>query len=142
MLVVVVLFSSLEVFTFPGYFFLATGTPPRLLRPVKASTGSEFYPGYFRLLYFCQAFLPQFYCERYRFEWAFFIHRRFFNLRSFTDIFGTFCNSNVGRNTPPRILLCTCPHRVVSSGWRMDLNYSYCSYKAIDLSTVLASHVV
>ena len=90
---------------------------------------------------FFQAFLPQFYCERYGFEWAFFIHRRFFNLCSFTDIFGTFCNSNVGRNTPPRILLYTCPHRVVSSGWRMDLNYSYCSYK-VDLSTVLASHVV
>ena len=44
-----------------------TGTPPWLLRPVKASTSSELYPGYFRLLYFCQAFPSQFYRERYGF---------------------------------------------------------------------------
>ena len=57
--------------------FLATGTPPWLLRPVKASTSSELYPGYFRLLYFCQAFPSQFYRECYGFEWAFFTHRHF-----------------------------------------------------------------
>ena len=51
-----------------GLLFLATGTPPWLLRPVKASTSSELYPGYFRLLYFCQAFPSQFYRERYSFE--------------------------------------------------------------------------
>ena len=60
MLVVVVLFSSLEVFKFPGYFFLATGTPPRLLRPVKASTGSEFYPGYFGCFTFARLFCHSF----------------------------------------------------------------------------------
>ena len=39
-----------------------------------------------------------------------------------------------------RIILCAYPHRVVPSGWRMDLNYSYCSYKAIDLSIAPVSH--
>ena len=57
--------------------FHVTDTPPWLLRPVKASTSSELYPGYFRLLYFCQAFPSQLYRERYGFEWAFFTHRRF-----------------------------------------------------------------
>ena len=42
----------------------------------------------------------------------------FFTLRSFTDIFGTFCDSDAGRNTQSSILLCACPHRVVPSGWR------------------------
>ena len=53
-----------------------------------------------------------------------------------------FCDSDAGRNTPSRILLCACPHRVVPSGWRMDLNYSYCSYKTIDLSIAPVSHEV
>ena len=42
--------SVITVFKFLGYFFCATGTPPWLLRPVKASTTSELYPGSFQLL--------------------------------------------------------------------------------------------
>ena len=45
-----------------------------------------------------------------------------FTLRSFTDIFGTIFDPDAGRNTPSRILLCSCPLRVVPSGWRMGLN--------------------
>ena len=56
----------------------ATGTPPWLLRSVKASTSFELYPGYFRLLYFFQAFSSQPYHERYGFKSAFFTHRRCF----------------------------------------------------------------
>ena len=74
--VVVVVFLTGD-FYISGLLFLATGAPPWLLRPVKASTSTELYPGYFRLLYFCQAFSSQFYRERYGFEWAFFTHRRF-----------------------------------------------------------------
>ena len=76
MLVVVVVFLT-GGFYISGLLFLATGTPPWLLRPVKASTSSELYPGYFQLLYFCQAFPSQFYRGHYSFEWEFFIHRRF-----------------------------------------------------------------
>ena len=76
MLVVVVVFLT-GGFHISGLLFLAADTPPWLLRPVKASTSSELYPDYFRLLYFCQAFLSQFYRERYGFEWAFFTRRRF-----------------------------------------------------------------
>ena len=59
MLVVVVVVAV--VFLTGGFYvsrllFLATGTPPWLLRPVKASASSELYPGYFRLLCFCQVF--------------------------------------------------------------------------------------
>ena len=59
----------------------------------------------------------------------FFTHRRFFTLLSFLDIFGMFCDSDAGKNAPSKIILCACPHRFVPSGWCMDLNYSYCSYK-------------
>ena len=61
-------------------------------------------------------------------------------LHSFPAFFDTFCDSDAGRNTPSRIFVCICPHRVVPSGKRMALNYSYCSYKAIDLSIVPESH--
>ena len=40
--------------------FFATGTPPWLLRHVKASTSSELYPGYFQLLYFLPGFFVTF----------------------------------------------------------------------------------
>ena len=66
MLVVVVVFLT-GGFYISGLLFLATGTPPWLLQSVNASTSSELYPGYFLLLYFCQAFPSQFYRERYGF---------------------------------------------------------------------------
>ena len=65
-----------------------------------------------------------------------------FYLTLFLHIFDTFCDSDVDRNTPSRILLCACPRRVVPSGWLMDLNHSYCSYKTIDLSIAPVSHRV
>ena len=74
--VVVVVFLT-GGFYVSGLFFLATGTLPLLVRPVKASTSPELYPDDFRLLYFSQAFPSQFYRERYGFEWAFFTHRHF-----------------------------------------------------------------
>ena len=52
MVVVVVVFYVTGGFYISRLLFLATGTLPWLLRPVKVSTGSELYPGYFRLLYF------------------------------------------------------------------------------------------
>ena len=97
MLVVVVILSSLDVFTFPGYF--PTGTSPWLFRPVKASTISELCSGYFRLLYFCQAFPSHFYRERYAFERAFFTYRRFLKCVS-SPHFGTFCDSDAGTPHP------------------------------------------
>ena len=127
MLVVVVVFLT-GGFYISGLLFLATGTPPWLLRPVKASTSSELYPDYFRLPLLLH--LPR----ALRFWVGVFYPQAFFTLRSFTNICGTFCDSDEGSSTPSRILLCVCPHRVVPSGWRMDLNYSYCSYKTIDLS--------
>ena len=54
-----------------------TGTPPRLLRPVKASTSSELYPDYLwlPLLFHLQRAL--------RFSVGNFYSQAFFNLRSF-----------------------------------------------------------
>ena len=65
-----------------------------------------------------------------------------FYLKLLPYIFGTFCDSDAGRNTPSRILLCVCPRRAVPSGWRMVLNYWYCSHKTIDLSIAPVSHKV
>ena len=121
MLVVVVVVFLTGGFYVSGLLFHATGTPPWLFRSVKASTSSELYPGYFRLLCFCQAFPSQFYRERF---WAdIFYPQALFYLAVLPYIFGTFCDSDSGRNTPSRILLCACPHRVVPSGWRMDLEF-------------------
>ena len=125
MLVVVVVVFLTGGFYVSGLLFHATGTPPWLFRSVKASTSSELYPGYFRLLCFCQAFPSQFYHERYGFERTFFTHRRFFTLQSFPTFLARFVTQmrDAGRNTPSRMLLCACPHRVVPSGWRMDFEF-------------------
>ena len=56
--------------------------------------------------------------------------------------FGAFCDSNAGRNTPSRILLCVYQHKVVLSGWRMVLSYSYCRYKSIGLPIAPMRHEV
>ena len=91
MLVVVVVVAFLTGdFYISELLFLATSTPPWLLRPVKASTSSELYREYFRLLYFCQAFSSQFYRERYGFEWAFFTHRRFLPCTPFPHFWHVF----------------------------------------------------
>ena len=82
--------------------------PPWLLRALKAYTSSELYPGYFRLLYFCQAFPSHFYRERYSFERAFFTHRCFLPCTPSPHC-RTFGDSDAGRNTPSRTLLCACP---------------------------------
>ena len=57
-------------------------------------------------------------------------------------IFARFCDWDAGRTTQFRILLSTCPHRVVPSGCHMVLNYSYCRYKTIGLSIASVSHEV
>ena len=74
----VVVFSHIGGFYVSSLLFHTTDTPPQLLRTVKVSTSSELYPGYFRLLYFCQDFPSQFYRQRYDFEWTFFTHGRFY----------------------------------------------------------------
>ena len=135
-------FSSLEVFTFPGYFSLPPALHPGFSgswRPPPALSSTLATFGCFT---FWQAFSVTVLPRALRFWVGIFYPKAFFTLRSFTDIFGTVCDSDAGRNTPSRILLCACPHRVVPSGWRMGLNYSYCSYKTIDLSIAQVSHEV
>ena len=87
-------FSSLEVFTFSGLLFLATGTPHWLLRPVKASTGSELYPSYFRLLYFFPGFSVTVLPRALPFWVGIFYPQAFFTLHCFTKIFETVCDSD------------------------------------------------
>ena len=65
-----------------------------------------------------------------------------FYLKLLSHILSRFCDSDAGRNTPSRIILCVCPHRVVPSAWHMVLNYSYCRYKTIDLTIVPVRHKV
>ena len=113
MLVVVVVFYLTGAFYVSGLLFLATGTPPWLLRPVKASTSSELYPGYFWLLYFCQVFSSHFYRERYGFEWAFFTHRRFLPYApspTFWHVFVT--QMRAGTPHPGCLLSQRCPFRL------------------------------
>ena len=67
---------------------------------------------------------------------GFFVPQAFFTLLSCA------CDSDVGRNTPSRIFLYVCPHRVVPSGWCMDLNYWCLNYRTIGLSIAPVSHEV
>ena len=135
MLVVVVVFTSLEVFTFTGYFLCHWHSTL-----ASAFTSYELYPGYFWVFYFCQAFPSHFYRERYGWVGIFYPQVFFYLTLHILHIFDTFCYSDEGRNAPSRLLLCVCPQRVVPSRWRMDLSYSYCSYKTIDLSIAPVSH--
>ena len=84
------LFFLTGSFKVSGLLFLATGTPPRLLRPVKISTSSELYPGYFWLLYFLPGFFVTFLSRALRFWVAFFTHKHFFSLNSFPTFLDTF----------------------------------------------------
>ena len=65
--------------------FHVSGTPPWLLRLVKASTSSELYPDYFWLPLLFH--LPR----ALRFWVGVFYPQAFFTLRSFTDIFDSTC---------------------------------------------------
>ena len=81
----------------------------------------------------------------FNFSRLFIFHRECFECFLPTVLFtphSFVCDSDEGRNTPSRIFLCACPHRVVPSGWRMDLNYWCLNYKAIDISVVPVSHEV
>ena len=123
------LFSLLEVFTFPGYFslppvlhsgFSGPWRPPPALSSTLATFGCLLLP-------FFVTFLPR----MLRFWVGLFYPWALFTLHSFV------CDSDEAR-----IFLCVCPHRVVHSGWRLDLNYWCLNYKAIDLSIAPVSHEV
>ena len=103
--------------TFPSH-----QTLPWLLRSMKASTSSEVYTGYFCLLYF----FHHSFTVRATVLSGRFLPRYVSYLALLPHILTHFCDSDAGRNTPSRILLCDCPHRVVPSGWHVVLNYSYC----------------
>ena len=77
LVVVVVVFTSLEVFTFLGYFSLPPAFHPSFSGPMKGLHWLWALPWLLLLLYFCQAFPPHFYRECYGFEWVFFTHGRF-----------------------------------------------------------------
>ena len=126
------------VFYVSGLLFLATDTPPSTnTQAVKASTSSEVYPGYFRLLYFLPSFFVTFLPRALRFWVGIFHPQAFFYLALLPQIFWHVFVTQMRAgtlHTGSSYRICACPHRVVHSGWRMDLNYLYCSYKTIDLS--------
>ena len=118
------LFSSLKLFTFPDYLSLPAALHPGFSDPLRPSPTLSFTLATFRCFTFARLFILKW---ALRF-WAGMFHPlMFFTLHSFPTFFGTFCDSGEGRNILSRILLCACPHRVVPFDWRMDLNYSYCS---------------
>ena len=126
-------FSSLVVFMFPGYFYLPPALHPGFSGPWRPPLSLSSTLATFGCFTFARIFRHSFTASATVLSGIFY-PQAFFTLCSFTAIFGTFCGSDAGRNTPSRILLCAGRHRVVPSGWRMDLNYSYCSYKTIGLT--------
>ena len=109
-------FTSLEVFTFPGYFSLPQALHPGFLGqwgspPALSSTLATF--GFFT---FAKIFRHSFTASVTVLSWRFLPYTP-------SPHFGTFLWLRCDRNTPSRILLCACPHKVVPSGWRMGFNY-------------------
>ena len=62
----------------------------------------------------------------------------FFTPHSFWCI----CDSDLSRNTPFKIFLYACCHRMVSSGWYMICNYWCSLYKTVVLLITLVSHEI
>ena len=87
----------------------------QIFRPILYFQGSSLQSDlqHFHLTFLGFSVTP--YCKCYSFDWAFFTHRRFLR-RTPSPYVGMFCDSDAGRNTPSRILLCACPHKVVPSG--------------------------
>ena len=125
-------FTSLEVFTFPGYFSFPPTLHPGFSGPWKPQPALISTLAAFGCFIFTRLFPLQPYRECYDFKRAFLTHRCFLPSTA-SPHFGTFCDLDAARNTPSRILLCACPHKLVPSGWRMFLNYSYCRCKTIGL---------
>ena len=106
MLVVVTVFTSLEVFTFPGYFSLPPALHPSFSGPGEgpplavSSTLATFICFTFARL-FSVTVLPQ----TLRFWVGVFYPQGFFTLRSFINIFGTFLWLRCGQEHPIQDLL-------------------------------------
>ena len=94
MLVFVVVFLT-GGFYVSGQLFHPTGTPPWLLRPVKTSTSSELYPGFFGCFTFTFSFLPR----ALRFWAGIFYPQTFFTLHSFPTFLTRFV-TQVRAGTP------------------------------------------
>ena len=99
-----------------GLLFLATNAPPWPFRPVKVSTSSELSTlATFGCFTFARLFRHSFTANATVLS-RHFLPTSFFYRALLPHIFDMFCDSDAGRNTPSRILLCACLHRVVPSG--------------------------
>ena len=134
-------FSSLEVFTFLDYFSLPPALHPGFSGPWRPPPALSSTLTTFCCFTFARLFRHSFTTSATVLI-GHFLPTGAFYLTFLPHMFDRFCDSDAGRNTPSRFLLCVCPHRVVPSGWRRDLNYSYCSYKTINLSIAPVSHEV
>ena len=136
-------FTSLEVFMFPGYVSLPLALHPSFSGPWRPPPALSSTLDTFGCFTFVRLFRHSLkpYRKCYGFKRVFFTHRYFLSSTPFPH-FDTTCDSDAGRNTPSRIPLCSCPHKVVPSSWHMVLNYLYCRYKTIGLPVALVSHEV
>ena len=83
-MLVVVVFTSLEVFTFPGYFFLPPALHPGFSGPWRPLPALSSTLATFGCFTFARLFRRSFTASATVFEWVFFTHRHFF-----TDTFVT-----------------------------------------------------
>ena len=102
-------------FMFLGYFslplalhpgFSGLWRPPPVPSSASATFGCFTFARFFRHIFTTSATVLS----------GHFLPTGFFYLALLPSIFGTFCDSDACRNTPSRIFLCACPHRVVPSG--------------------------
>ena len=131
------------VFSFPYYFSmplaLHSGFPgPWRPPPALSSSLATFNDS------FSQAF-PSLVCLillKVLWFWvSVFYPQLFFTFHSFPT-FSRLCDSDASRNTPSRIFLYVCFHRVIPSSYRKPLNYWYSSCKTVVYLITLVSHKV
>ena len=108
-------FTSLKVFTFLDHFFLPPALHPVFSGPSRPPPALSSTLATFGCFNFARLFRHSFTTSATVLSRRFFAHRVFY-LALLPHTLARFCDSDVGRNTLSRILLCACPHKVLPSG--------------------------
>ena len=138
-LVVVVILSSLDVFTFSGYFSFPPALHPGFSGPWRSPPSLSSTLAIFGYFTFTRLFRHIFTASATLLS-VYFLPTGVFYSAFLPHILARLV-TQMRAGTPHRGSS-PCPHRFVLSGWCLALNYSYCSYKAIGLSIAPVSHEV
>ena len=130
-------FTSLDVFTCPGYLSLLPALHPGFPGPWRPPPALSSTLATFDCFTFARLFHHSFTASATVLSGCF-LPTVVFYLALLTHILSRFCDSDAGRNSPSRILFWPALTKlfVAAEDWRMVLNYSFCRYKTIGFKIV------